>query len=354
MNYTEEEINLITLSSLTELTYKERYTALSSMMSAVPQLEACENLLIKRCGNGVYNRVKEKYADSAFRQNTLSELEKRGIECVTYLSRDYPDSLKNIYSPPVTLFIKGRRELLRDRHFAIVGSRRSTLYSVTEGKKFAKEISQGFTVVTGSAAGADSAAIMGAEYKVISVIAFGFDHLKSVPDHQLIQRVENEGLLVSEHYPTVAPQPYLFPVRNRIIAGLSEGTLVVSAGTKSGALITANYATEYGRDVFAFPYNMGVTSGEGCNNLIKDGAILCRNPQDILSFYGFSAPENQKTELTGEEKKVLEVLREEGEMFLPALSQRLDIPAYKVIALLSALEIKGLIARLGGNRYTVL
>lgn len=354
MKYTVGEQNLIALSSIVELNYKERYSALAEMRASEPDLEACKNLLIKRCDIGVYNKVKDKYLSPAFRENVLNELEARGIECVTYLSPDYPQPLKQICDPPITLFIRGRRELLKTKCFAIVGSRRSTFYAVSECSKFAKALSERFTVVTGFAAGADSAATEGAEHRVISVIAFGFDHIKSLSNYQMIRKVESNGLIISEHYPTVAPQPYLFPVRNRIIAGLSEGTLVVSAGEKSGALITANYAVENGRDVFALPYNIGISSGEGCNALIREGAILCRSPQDVLDNYGFEPPSERKIQLTEEEERALEIIKAEGEIFLPVLSEKLGVPAYKLIAVLSALEIKKLIVRLGGNRYAII
>lgn len=353
MTYTAEEQNLITLSAITELNYKERYAALSAMMSAEPDLEACKNSLIKRCDIGVYNKVREEYSDPAFRRRILDGLEERGIECITYFSKDYPGALKQIFEPPVTLFVKGRRELLSKRCFAIVGSRKSAFYAVNGAKEFAKELSEHFTVVSGFAAGADSAALEGAEYRAVSVIAFGFDHLKTLANYSALKRVESEGLLVSEHFPTVAPQIYLFPVRNRIIAGLSAGVLVVSAGAKSGALITAEYALENNRDVFAFPYQMGVDTGIGCNNLIHDGAVLCRGVNDILGYYGFEARPQKPVELTEEERTVLAAIREEGEMFLPVLSQKLGTPAHKLIAVLSSLEIKGQVARLGGNRYSI-
>lgn len=353
MNYTAVERDLITLSSITELNYKDKFTALSAMMSPEPDIGAIQKSLIKRCDIGVYNKVEEKYSSPEFRGYVFGELEKRGIECVTYFSEGYPEALKKLKDPPVTLFLKGRRELLNNRCFSIVGSRRSTFYATNGASTFAREISRHFTIVSGFAAGADSAALEGAEYRAVSVIAFGFDHIASLANAAMLEKVEKNGLLLSEYFPTVAPQTYLFPIRNRIIAGLSVGTLVVSAGLKSGALITAGHAVANGRDVFAFPYAMTAGEGAGCNNLIHDGAVLCRGVEDVLGFYGFAPPPEKRIELSEEEAAVLEIVKEDGEIFINTLSQRLGTPSFKLIAVLSSLEIKGLVARIGGNRYTI-
>lgn len=349
MIYTQHEQNLIVLSSIPEITYNERYAALSALMSFEPDFGSCKNLLIKRCGIGVYNKVKGNFRDPAFRRKIFEELEKRGIECVTYCSEDYPELLKQIPAPPIVLFIKGRRELLKTQCFSIVGSRRSTAAALAQCKYFSEELSKYFTIVTGSATGADSAALQGAQNKAISVIAFGFDHLTTD-----MSRVESDGLIISEHFPTTVPQSFLFPVRNRIIAGLSKGTLVVSAGEKSGALNTASYAVDYGREVFAFPYSIGVSSGEGCNRLIKEGANLCQNPLDILSVFGLDLKPSAEIKLSEDEERVYDIIKEQGEIFLPALSKELGVPPYKLIAVLSMLEIKKLIVKLGGNRYGII
>lgn len=353
MTYTEDEQNLIVLSALTEMTYNERYNSLSALMSSAPDFEACKNLLIKRGGIGVYNKVRDNFYSPEFRKKALFELEKRGVQCVTYFSTDYPELLKHIPAPPITLFLKGKRELIKSRCFSIVGSRRSMPNSLIQCKRFAKELSEYFTIVSGSASGADCAALEGAEGRAISVVAFGFDYLEA-EDNAQTQAVAKRGLFLSEYYPSVAPQNFLFHARNRIIAGLSAGTLIVSAAQKSGALITANYAADFGREVFAFPYNIGVNSGEGCNNLIKQGANLCQNPLDIFQSFGLDLKPSFAIDLSEEEQKAYSLIKETGEIFLPALSQNMGVPSYKLLPILSSLEIKGLICRLGGNRYSII
>ena len=352
MTYTEDEQNLIVLSAIAELNYNERYAALSALMSCTPDFTACEKLLIKRSGIGVYNKVRELFYDPAFRKNVFDGLEERGVECVTYASADYPGLLKHIPTPPIVLYLKGKRELLKCRSLSIVGSRRTPPNALVQCKRFAKELSEHFLIVSGSAAGADSAALEGAAGRAVSVIAFGFDHINTQSSPQL-QSVEQNGLFLSEYYPTVAPQSFLFRYRNRIIAGLSAGTLIASAGARSGALITANFAADFGREVFAFPYNIGVTSGEGCNNLIKQGANLCQNPLDILAALGLDLKPSFIVTLSDEEKEAYAIIKETGEIFLTTLSQNMGVPSYKLIPVLSSLEIKGLICRLGGNRYSI-
>lgn len=352
MIYTEEEQNLIVLAAIVEMTYNERYASLSALMSATPDFDECKNSMIKRCGIGVYNRVRDSFYDRTFRNNVFAELDKRGMECITYFSPDYPELLKHIPTPPIALFLKGNRQLLKPRCFSIVGSRRTTPNSLVQCKNFAKELSEHFTIVSGSAQGADSAALEGAEGRAISVVASGLDYLELSTSQ--LKKVAQNGLFISEYFPTVAPQTFLFHARNRIIAGLSVGTLVVSAGEKSGALITANYAADFGREVFAFPYNIGVSSGAGCNNLIKQGANLCCNPLDIFDVFGLDLKPSLVVTLSEDEQKAFAAIKEYGEIFAPTLAQSLGVPPFKLTPILSSLEIKGLICRIGGNRYSII
>ena len=339
------------LSSLPDLSYKAKYAALSALYSFTPDFSLIKSSLIKSGQDGVYNKVKAMYEDGAFRNKVFAGLERRGVECVTLASADYPEALRHIPDPPVTLFIKGDRRLLCTRLFSVVGSRHTSTKYLADCRKFVKELSAHFTIVSGSAVGADSAALESAD-RAISVLAFGQDYFEKTVEPKVVKRIEECGLTVSEHYPTVGAQRYFFPFRNRIIAGLSEGTLVVSAGAKSGALITADYAADFGREVFAFPYNIGVSTGEGCNNLIKHGAYLCQNPLDILGVFGLDLKPSQKIELTEDEQRLYSAISEQGEVFLPALASEWGVQPYTLLPAISSLEIKKLIVRLGGNRYS--
>ena len=356
MNYTQEEINLITLCSFDKLLYSHRFALLSYLSSATPDFVKYEKSLIKSLSYGVYNKVRAEFSDPDYRKYVLSELEKRGISCLTYFSDKYPEKLKATPTPPIVLYLKGNAELLNNDCLAVVGSRRTLPNMLKECRKTSAELTQYFTVVTGMADGADTAAIEGAlsSGKIISVLAYGFDYAYPAMNKQLIEKVAQKGLLVTEYTPTTKPQKHLFPVRNRIIAALSNGALIVSAGAKSGALITAGYAAEYGREVFAFPYGIGAGTGEGCNWLIRNYGTLVRNTADILEQFGLQASPQKKIELSPEEEEVLAAIRGLGTGSVTELADKLKTQPYKLIPAISKLEIKGLVARLGGNRYNAI
>lgn len=354
MTYTEEEINLITLCSFEELTYQQRRVLLSDMTSAFPDFVKYREKLIKSVGDGVYNKVKSKFSDPSYRERVLKKLEKRNIVCVTYVSENYPEALKNSPCPPQVLFCRGNVNLLNTRCFAIVGSRRTLPNVLKECRKISSQAAEEFTIVSGMADGADTAAIEGAieSGNVISVLAYGFDHVYPAVNEKLLRKTEEKGLVITEYTPQIEPKAYNFPVRNRIIAGLAEGVLIVSAGKKSGALITAGYAEEMGRSVFAFPYSPGVTSGEGCNNLIKKGAKLTENILDIFEEFGLDFKPPEEKVFTPEEEELLKLIGESGEAFVPDIAAKMGKMPFQLIPILSSLEIKGAVARLGGNRYS--
>ena len=351
MIYTEDEKNLIVFAGIEELSDRQRQVLYFKCRDDKER----ESYLIKSLSTGVYNIVENKYGDSAFRSGLIESLNKKGIECVTYISPLYPEKLKHIAEPPIVLFCKGNTQLLKDDCFSVVGSRRTSAPSAALCKKICGELTSNFTVVTGMAEGADSAAIEGAlpSGKIISVLANGFDCVYPATNINLIEKVAKNGLLLSEYLPHILPLKYNFPVRNRIIAGLSNGTLVVSAGKKSGALITADLALEYGREVFAFPYNTGVASGAGCNALIKNGAYLTENILDILEVFGLDLEKSKAATLSDDEAVVLEEIKVTGEGLLPEIALKLNKQHYQLIPIITSLEIKGLIVRLGGNRYGI-
>ncbi len=352
--YTESEINLITLCSIEGLTYKNRFELLNGLESSEPDFVKCEKILIKTLTGGVYNKVKDSFYSSVFREKVLKELENDGVECVTYFSQNYPEPLKNIPCPPITLFCKGNTKLLSGRAFAAVGSRRTQPEVLKALKTISEELSRHFTVVSGIADGADTAVLEGAieSGKVISVLANGFDHVYPSVNAPLLKRLVKKGLVITEYTSKTKPEKFNFPVRNRIIAGLSEGVLIASAAEKSGALITAHYALEYDRRVFAIPYSINVKSGAGCNALIKEGATLCRNTLDILDDFGMEFKPSEKVTLSKEESELLSLIRETGAAFVPDLAVKTGKKPYEIIPVLSKLEIKGFIVRLGGNRYS--
>ena len=352
--YTQDEINLIVLSSF-NLSFSAMRVLLNDFKSSSPDFKNHEKMLIKMLSDGVYNRVKEKFNSLTYREKILRGLDKKGIKCVSLFSRDYPETLKNIDDPPVLLYCKGDTSLLKSECFSIVGSRKTLPKSLSMTRQIAGELSEKFTIVSGIAEGADSTALEGALNaggKVISVLAYGLDHAYPPSNLNLLRKIEGSGLVISEYPPEAKPKPYYFPFRNRIIAGLSRGTLVVSAGERSGAKITASFAADFGREVFAIPYSVGISSGEGCNELIKKGAALTRNVLDIFDEFGLDFKRCEKIGLSEDESAVYEIIKNSDEAFLPEIADRLDKSVADVTTVITLLTIKGLIVSLGGNRYS--
>lgn len=353
MKYTKEELCLIWLDSFIGLEYKHKvqiYEFLNQSLKISDGLMLAKEYILSSVGENQFNTMLSS-ANQPYLDFVLNQLDRKQIIAITFKSQNYPNSLKDIELKPLVLYAKGNLELLKTQTFAIVGSRKSLPLSISITKDYASTLSKHFTLVTGIAEGVDSEVIKSAlstTKNIISVIAGGFDNVYPSTNKDLFERVCADGLALSEHPPTVAPRPYHFPIRNRIIAGLSKGVLVISASMKSGTLYTAEYAGEYARDLFAVPYSVGVASGEGTNDLIKRGAILTDKVQDILDFYSLESSDNIE-EFTAEEKDIIKVLSS-GATHIEKLSSVLGKSTFEMIAKLSILEIKGVIVK-SGNVY---
>ncbi len=219
----------------------------------------------------------------------LKLAQKLGLKIVTPDDADYPENLKNIYDPPIVLYVKG--ELIAEDKFSlgIVGSRRASLYGLTCAEKFAYELSQkGFTIISGMARGVDTAAHKGALKaggRTLAVMGSGFNHLYPPENKELAQEIVKNGALISEFPINTEPFRQNFPRRNRVISGLSLGVLVVEAARNSGALISADFALEQGREVFALPGKVDSNTSFGTNGLIKQGAKLVCGVEDIVEEF---------------------------------------------------------------------
>lgn len=354
MTEREELRAYLWLCACADLENRERAALLraaESPASVLRDLERIAPKALKRDISFLGNRSERENAA----ENFLSGLERKRYFAVTPFDDDYPEELRQIPDPPFALFGAGRRELLRAKKFCIVGSRITPPYAEKLGRKISEELSPLMTVVTGMAEGGDSAAIMGAlpHGNLICVLPNGLDVCYPAANASLKERVAERGLLLSELPPAEPLRKYYFHARNRILAGLSAGTLVISAGARSGALITAGYAADYGRDVFAFPYNVGVSQGVGCNELIKKGAFLCTESGDIAGVYGLKTAKKAEDALSFEEERVYSVLSREGELHVAAIAERAERKIFEVSAVLASLEIKGLVVKTGGNKYSV-
>jgi DNA processing protein len=229
------------------------------------------------------------FLTEAFINERLSAYEKKGIKILTIYDEDYPALLKETSQPPWVLYYKGNVHLLRNPLIAIVGTRVPTVYGKNTAQQFAEALAHsGFTVVSGLARGIDSSAHLGAINEAgstIAVLGCGVDVVYPLENGMLYREIEQKGLLLSE-FPLGTPaQPGLFPLRNRIIAGLSLGTLVVEAALKSGSLITADQALDESRDVFAIPGPINSPKSMGALSLIRHGAKMVVCAEDIMEEY---------------------------------------------------------------------
>ena len=355
--FTNAEMCLLWLDSFETLEYKHKveiFNLINAKDNIAKILSENKDNLVALIGQDRFNAVISSTTKEYF-NSVLSEIDRNGIIPITIYSKDYPVSLKETPVPPLVLYAKGDISLLTTNCFGMVGSRKSSSLAIRLADEFASKLSNaGLTLVTGIAEGVDKTVIESAlkeKGKVISVIAGGFGNLYPKQHVNLFNEVVKSGLVLSEHPFSVAPKPYMFPVRNRIIAGLSKGVLIVSAGRKSGAIYTAEYAEEYSRDVFAIPYSVGTACGEGTNDLIKRGASLCDDVYDILSHYGLKT-EEEKVELDGDEQKIVNLLKD-GQMHVEKICEKLNRKIFEITPLISLLEIKGYITQSGINEYSL-
>ncbi len=284
-----------------------------------------------------------------------------GIQILLYHDDEYPELLKQIPSPPPVLFCEGNFQSLQKLEFsgfAMVGTRHPTLYGKRVAHKLASKLSRrGFTIISGLARGIDRVVHEAAlsEYRpTIAVLGSGLQHVYPSSHQELAKEIVKDGLLLSEVLPSSPPHSRLFPRRNRIISGLSVGTLVLEAATRSGALITARHAIEQNREVMAVPGMIDTAVAGGCNKLIKDGAQLVESIEDILealpNYFGSTAPITLATEpqLSATEKLVFELIPN-----TPTLIDLLVIPDQlttgKLLSTLTTLEFKNLITRPTSN-----
>ncbi len=272
---------------------------------------------------------------------------------IPYSSPEYPLAWKELSDAPDKLYAVGNVALLRERRFAIVGSRRTPANALKLGEEISKTLSQSFVIVTGTADGGDTAAIEGAlkgSGKVICLLAGGFS---SLPQYNLalLERVAKKGLILSPHPYETEVRAFSYEYRNKLLAKLCEGILVLGAGEKSGALITAKYAEAFQKPIFALPYPPNSASGAGCNALIKRGGYLTENAGDIAEKYSIDLMEKkEEVVLSPDEQRLYEALQE-GEAHATELAAKTGIPVFKLRAILSSLEVKGVVVSLGGNRY---
>lgn len=327
-----------------------------AFQASLNDLKNIDGLSVKKAENFL------RYRDKVDIDNTFTEVETRGINFLTYTDDRYPQILKQITNPPAVLYYKGKLfDCNLDKTLAVVGSRRAS----TNGREDLRKIISGLSntdicIISGLAAGIDTVAHTSAienNLKTIGVIASGFDYTYPASNKTLYQNIENGyGAVISEYYPTFGPVKFRFPQRNRIVSGLSYGTLVVEASLKSGALITANLTLEQGRELMCVPGLISNPNTQGIYKLLKNGATLVTESDDILNALNWeikdSTPSGQLVlpMLTSEEDlifKNLEIEEKCVDELLTLTGLRFD----DLLMNLTTMELKGIIKQCDGDRY---
>ena len=309
--------------------------------------KVCERILKYRS----YDRV----------QKILDICYKKGIKISTINSVDYPESLRPMENSPMILYKIGDLDPI-ERGVAIVGSRKPSLY----GKNTVATIVRGIrdlnpTIISGMAYGIDAQAHLQAldnDLKTVCVLGCGVDFIYPKTNRQIYQRViESGGLIVSEYPPNSKPRPYRFPLRNRIISGLSHAVIVVEAKEKSGSLITARLAAEYGREVFAVCGNVDSIYSQGTNRLIFDGASIALSPEDILNHPVYQMNEKKSlpnlSDLTLEEKTLYDSIVD-GHQNTETLMAHVGWDITEVLSVLTMLELKNYITGVDSDCIEIL
>jgi len=312
----------------------------------------------------------EKIRDGLSRADAQAELdkaEKAGVRIVVRGDADYPLALNYLFDAPPVLYIKGTVLAQDAQAVGIVGMRKCSLYGADQAERFAGGLARaGFTIISGLARGIDSSAhqaALGAGGRTIAVLGNGLAQVYPPENKKLAAAVVERGALVSELPMDVGPTAENFPRRNRILAAMSLGVIVIEAGRQSGALITARLAAELGKEVFAVPNRVDAPGAAGVHGLIRDGAKLVESVADVIDEFpdlgvkppaGEGEPEqaalNFKANLSPEEARLMEVL--DGEPVpLDTLAERTGLAVAKISGALTLLELKGMVRALPGGRF---
>ncbi len=322
---------------------------------------------------GVSDRIAGAIKGFCFPDHIKNEIElakKHQCRIITFSDPEYPPLLHHIPDPPPYIYVKGRLEDT-DRSVSVVGSRNASSYGISMARRLSRDLAAlGLGIVSGMARGIDTAAHMGAisaKGKTIAVLGSGLGVIYPPENRRLHDEIIENGAVISEFPIMEEPNAYNFPARNRIISGMTLGTLVVEAAQRSGSLITARLAGEQGREVFAVPGNINSAKSTGAHNLLKQGAKLVAGAQDVVEeFYHFEnkiiekdKPSDQwsnetrlSPDLTGNESLIYEVL-EPYPIHIDELSRQTGLHVGKLSIILLNLELKGLVSQSPGKYFII-
>jgi len=344
-----------------ELTPQRLWPVLRERGGVEALLGAGEEELSRLLGSAVRARAALRAPEDARAERWATEIERSGVRLVTPFDEEYPRHLAEIADPPLVLFALGSLERLRSPAVAVVGSRDATRYGRDVAASLGRALSAvGVCVVSGLARGVDAAAHEAAiegPGGTVAVLGCGLDFDYPRENARLKQEIARRGLLLTEFPPGTEPRPQNFPIRNRIIAGLAAGVVIVEASRRSGSLITARLAADFGRDVFAVPGSVFSETSAGTHELLRDGAILCRGVEDVFAelFPTLDAPAPlaaapaAPAELSAEAHRLFEALRAEPDVSAEQLVRQTELAAAVVLAALMELEAAGLAAEADGR-----
>lgn len=292
----------------------------------------------------------------------IKKLRVLNISYITVQNEKYPSLLKEIHDPPAVLYFIGEIPEFREGAVSIIGSRRCSEYGLTVSHKLSRDLAQrGIVIISGMARGIDSSAHRGALASggmTVAVLGCGADICYPSENRVLREQIIKNGCVISEYPPGTKPLPGNFPIRNRIISGLSQAVVVVEAAEQSGTLITVDMALEQGREVLAVPGNITSKLSAGVNNLIKQGAgVMVNGYRDVLEAIGYEEPTQQgkaiqavELNLAPDEKLVYDCISFEP-VSAEAIAESINLDVNKIIYLATMLEIKGGIKKMPGQRY---
>ena len=298
-------------------------------------------------------------------EQELSHMQKNNIHSLFYLDHEYPRRLKECEDSPVILFYKGRANFNAEKVISVVGTRRATDYGETLCQKMISGLANslpGLVVVSGFAYGIDICAHKSAmDNGLVTQAVFGLGIEKIYPTvhKKYVNRLLEQGALISEFPSTQKADPGNFVSRNRIIAGLADATIVVESGKKGGSLLTADMALSYNRDVFAFPGRVDDANSAGCNNLIKqNGAALIESTEDLIMAMKWDQSIQEKPiqkslfmQLNKEEQLVVDLLKEQDSVTIDLMARALKVPVSSLSPILLKLEFDGVVTPLPGKNY---
>ncbi|WP_270941954.1 DNA-processing protein DprA [Romboutsia lituseburensis] len=307
-----------------------------------------------------------KYKSLTFLDEIKNNLKKENVEYICIEEKGYPENLKYIHNAPSILFYKGDISLVnKNFNLAMVGSRKATTYGINCAKSIGKSLSNlGINIISGLAIGIDSYAHMsciGGNGKTIAVLGSPVNNILPKKNIYLANKIlEDGGLILSDYNINSKIFPSNYANRNRIISGISDGVIVVEAAKKSGALITVDFALEQGKNVFAIPGNINSFMSEGCNKIIKEGAILINNIEDILNEYeilNIKQEENFKnyenTGLNKESIQIIDTIKKQGVLHIDEICDNTRMEIKSVNAILSELVLKDVLIEMNNKTYSL-